>query len=77
MHGQFLPLGMSSARRAEFMLSCIAGCAAVSGRSYYTTELRIDVPRRLRRREASLHVLRDVRDAWTRGCERYWLGQKE
>ena len=43
MHRQFLPLGASSASRAETLLSCIAGCSGVSGRGYYATEPVLDV----------------------------------
>ena len=43
MHGQFLPLGASSASRAEILLSCIAGCSGVSGRGYYAAGPVLDV----------------------------------
>ena len=54
MHGQFLPLGASSARLAEILLSCIAGCAGVSGRGYYATGPVLDVPGRPRQGKAVL-----------------------
>ena len=43
MHRQFLPLGASSAGRAEILLSCIAGCSEVSGRGYYAAGPVLDV----------------------------------
>ncbi len=43
MHRQFLPLGASSASRAETLLSCIAGCSGVSGHGYYAAEPVLDV----------------------------------
>ena len=43
MHRQFLPLGASSASRAETLLSCIAGCSGVSGRGYYAPGPILDV----------------------------------
>jgi hypothetical protein len=36
------------------MLSCIAGCAVVSGRGYYTAGPPLDVPGRLQHGEAVL-----------------------
>jgi hypothetical protein len=43
MHRQFLALGVSSASRAEILLSCIAGCSGVSGRGYYAVGRILDV----------------------------------
>jgi hypothetical protein len=58
MHRQFLPLGASSAGPAEILLSCIAGCAVVSGHGYYVAEPRMDVRDVPAMEKPSLYVLR-------------------
>jgi hypothetical protein len=57
MHRQFLPLGASSASRAETLLSCIAGCSGVSGRGYYAAGPVLDVLRRPAEVKPSLYAL--------------------
>ena len=43
---------------AETLLSCIAGCAGVSGRGYYTAGPALDVPGRPAKEKPSLYVQR-------------------